>query len=113
MDLSGITETLWQVEREGGPGATVSLTTVTLDDLLARAAAPSYIQFISMDIEGAELEALRAFPFDRYQVGAWAIEHNREEPKRTQIQELLRSQGYEQVHEYRQDDFFVRADSRS
>jgi len=110
--LSGLSDTLAKWNEKAAQAPTVNLTTVTLDDLLARAAAPSYIQFISMDIEGAELEALRAFPFERYQVGAWAIEHNREEPKRTQIQELLRSRGYERVHEYRQDDFYVRADSQ-
>jgi FkbM family methyltransferase len=110
--LSGLSDTLGKWNEKAAQAPTVNLTTVTLDDLLARAAAPSYIHFVSMDIEGAELEALRAFPFERYQVGAWAIEHNREEPKRTQLQELLRSQGYERVHEYRQDDFYVRADSQ-
>jgi hypothetical protein len=63
-----------------------------------------------MDIEGAELEALHAFPFDRYRVGAWTIEHNREEPKRSQIVELLASHGYRRVHSWHQDDYFVRAD---
>ena len=40
-------------------------------------------------------------------VGAMAIEHNEEEPKRTQIIEYLRQHGYERVHTYRQDDFFA------
>jgi FkbM family methyltransferase len=109
--LGGLSDTLGKWNEKAAQAPTVEITTVTLDDLLARAVAPSFIHFISMDIEGAELEALRAFPFERYRVGAWAIEHNREEPKRTQIQELLRAHGYERVHEYRQDDFYVRADS--
>jgi hypothetical protein len=65
-----------------------------------------------MDIEGAELEALKAFPFDRYRVGSWTIEHNREEPKRSQIVALLESHGYRRVHQWRQDDFFVPTDAR-
>jgi len=90
----------------------VKITTVTLDDILARAGAQSFIHFISLDIEGAELEALRAFPFDRYRVGAWTIEHNREEPKRSQIVQLLAAHGYRRVNEWHQDDFFVPANMR-
>jgi hypothetical protein len=39
---------------------------------------------MSLDIEGAELDALRGLSLDRYRFGAMAIEHNYEEPKRTQ-----------------------------
>ena len=109
--LGGLSETLAKWNEKAAKAPTVNLTTVTLDDLLARAGAPSFIHFISLDIEGAELEALRAFPFERYRVGAWAIEHNREEPKRTLLKELLASHGYRRVHEYHQDDFYVRADA--
>jgi FkbM family methyltransferase len=108
--LGGLSETLGRWNKKAALAPTVTLTTVTLDDLLARAGAPSYIHFISMDIEGAELEALHGFPFDRYRVGAWAIEHNREEPKRTRIQRVLATHGYRHVHEYHQDDFFVADD---
>ena len=78
----------------------VKLTTVTLEDILVRAAAPHLIHFVSLDIEGAALEALRAFPFERYRVAAWTIEHNREEPKRSQVAALLAAHGYRRVHEW-------------
>jgi FkbM family methyltransferase len=109
--LSGLSDTLGSWNKKAQDAPTVELTTVTLDDLLNRAGAPGFIHFISLDIEGAELEALHAFPFDRYRVGAWAIEHNHEEPKRTQIRELLTLHGYRFVHDYKQDDFYVRADA--
>jgi FkbM family methyltransferase len=110
--LGGVAGTLgkWNVEAARAP--TVNVTTVTLGDVLARAAAPHYIHFMSVDIEGAELEALRAFPFDRYRVAAWTIEHNREEPKRSQIVALLGEHGYRRVNAWRQDDFFVPVDAR-
>jgi hypothetical protein len=98
----------WNEKASRAP--TVSLTTVTLDDILARAGTPPFIHFMSLDIEGAELEALRAFPFDRHRVGAWVIEHNREEPKRSDIVALLAARGYRRVHEFHQDDFFVPMD---
>ena len=110
--LGGVGDTLGKWNTTAANAPTVSLRTVTLDDLLARAGAPQFIQYISLDIEGAELEALRGFPFDRYRVGAWTIEHNREEPKRSQIVSLLAEHGYRREHEWRQDDFFVPVEGR-
>jgi hypothetical protein len=86
---------------------TVEFTTVTLGDILTRAKAPHQIDFMSLDIEGAELEALRSFPFDRYQLGALAVEHNFEEPKRRQILELMKNHGFARVHTWHQDDFYL------
>jgi hypothetical protein len=51
-------------------------TAVTLGDILERANAPRFIHFVSLDIEGAELEALKGFPFDKYEIGVLAVEHN-------------------------------------
>jgi Methyltransferase FkbM domain len=85
----------------------VEFTTTTLDDILARAKAPDFIHYISLDIEGAELEALKAFPFSKYKVGAFTIEHNFEEPKRSQIKDLLESKGYRRVRTVAQDDYYT------
>lgn len=109
--LGGVADTLGTWNEQAPRAPTVNVTTVTLGDVLARAAAPHFIHFISVDIEGAELEALRAFPFERYRVAAWTIEHNREEPKRSQIVALLGAHGYRRVNEWRQDDFFVPVDA--
>jgi hypothetical protein len=62
---------------------------------------------MSLDIEGAELEALKAFPFDTHRIGAIAVEHNFEEPKRTNIRALLKQHGYQRVHTWLQDDFYL------
>jgi Methyltransferase FkbM domain len=85
----------------------VELTTTTLEDILDRAKAPNFIHYINLDIEGAELEALKGFPFSKYKVGAFTIEHNHEEPKRSQIKALLESHGYRRVREVEQDDYYV------
>jgi FkbM family methyltransferase len=105
--IGGIADSLgiWRDRAMQAPS--VQLQTVTLDDVLRRANAPPFIHFVSMDIEGAELEALKAFPFDRVRVGALAIEHNYEEEKRAAIVALLAQHGYTRVHDYRQDDFFA------
>jgi FkbM family methyltransferase len=103
---SGIEDTLGRYKNEA-PSGSVEFTTVTLGDILERSKAPRFIHFVSLDIEGAEFEALRAFPFDRYKIGALAVEHNWEDVKRSQILALMKSHGYKRVHSWEQDDFYV------
>lgn len=105
--LGGIADTLGKWKEQAQQAPAVEMTTTTLGDLLARAGAPPFIHFLSLDIEGAELDALRGIPFDRYRFGAMAIEHNEEEPKRTDIINFLEANGYRRVHSYKQDDFFA------
>ena len=105
--LAGVEDTLNRWRDEALKAPSVQLTTVTLADLLTRANAPAFIHFMSLDIEGAELEALRAFPFERIRLGSLAIEHNYEEPKRSQLVEFLASKGYRRTHSFNQDDFFA------
>jgi FkbM family methyltransferase len=105
--LGGIADSLGKWKEEAQKSPAVELTTTTLGDILARANAPSFIHFLSLDIEGAELDALRGMDLGKYRFGAMAIEHNEEEPKRTDIINYLRQHGYERVHTYRQDDFFA------
>ena len=106
-ELGGISNYLDRWKDVVKDAKTVELTTVTLDNILQRANAPSFIHFMSLDIEGAELEALRGFPFDHHKLGSIAIEHNNEEPKRSQIEELLKAKGYTKAHTWMQDDFYL------
>src|SRR5262249_2582745 len=53
-----------------------------LDEILEKAHSPRHIDFMSIDIEGAEYEALRGLSLDKYEVQAFVIKHNFEEPKR-------------------------------
>lgn len=50
--------------------------------------------FISLDIEGGELAALQAFPFDKHRVGVWAIENNTGSPE---VSQLMRSHKYDLI----------------
>ena len=111
--LGGIVDTLGKWKDEAAQAPTVEMTTVTLAEVLARAKAPAFIHFLSLDIEGAELDALRGLPFDRSRFGAMAIEHNEEEPKRTDIIKFLEARGYRRVHTYKQDDFFAPVSPKS
>lgn len=105
--LGGIADTLGKWKGEASKAPAVELTTVTLAQVLEQGKAPAFIHFLSLDIEGAELDALRGIPFDKYRFGAMAIEHNEEEPKRADIITFLAARGYRRVHTYKQDDFFA------
>ena len=111
--FGGITTSLGKWKETADQSPKVELTTVTLADILQRASAPAFIHFMSLDIEGGELEALRGFPFAHYKLGAMAIEHNYEEPKRSEIERLLNAQGYVRVRTWMQDDFYAPAGSDS
>ena len=104
--LAGLQETLgdWNTKAKNAPA--VEFTTTTLDSILMRGQAPNFVHFVSLDIEGAEYEALKGFPFDRVRVGAWVLEHNFEEPKRSDARRLLESHGYAFSHTFKQDDFY-------
>jgi FkbM family methyltransferase len=88
----------------------IEFTTVTLGDILERAKAPHLINFMSMDIEGGEFEALKGFPFDKYKISALAIEHGFREPKRSDIKALMESHGYKRLYSLVQDDLYVSPD---
>lgn len=105
-DVGGI-EALMGRGKEATRGAeTVELETRTVTEILDEARAPRFIHYMSLDIEGAELEALKGLDFSRYRIGALTIEHNFEEPKRSEIRKLLERNGYRLVRSVAQDDFY-------
>lgn len=61
---------------------------------------------MSLDVEGAEFEVLKSFPFHRYAFRLLCLEHNFEEPKRGLLRGLLESHGYAWRGEVLFDDVF-------
>jgi FkbM family methyltransferase len=83
------------------------LVTATLDEILAKGHAPQYIDYMSIDIEGAEYDALLGLSLDRYQIGTFTIEHNFETKKRDAIRTLLEGIGYVRVRVWEVEDWYV------
>jgi FkbM family methyltransferase len=106
--LGGIVETLGRYRAMTENDSAVRLTTTTIADVLERARAPRYIHYVSLDVEGAEYDVLQAFPFSTHEVGAFTIEHNGEEPRRSLIRSLLESKGYRFVRQQVVEDWYVR-----
>lgn len=106
-ELSGISAL---TPRRRGRSIEYTVETITLNDLLESHAAPSYIDYMSIDTEGSEFAILNAFDFDRWRFGALTVEHNFL-PQREAIHTLLVSHGYTRVlaHISKQDDWYVPA----
>jgi FkbM family methyltransferase len=106
--LSGLSDTICHLhkDRVEANKTTIIVETITLNDLLYQANAPSFIDYISLDVEGVEFEILSAFDFSKHIFGLIDVEHNWIEPKRTQIRDLLTSNGYVYLKENKWDDSY-------
>ena len=82
--------------------------TVSLTDLLVQHNCPKQIDYLSIDIEGSELDLLQNFPGPEFRIRCISIEHNYS-ASRTQIYETLTRSGYTQVGREvsKFDDFYV------
>jgi hypothetical protein len=93
--LSGISEHIDKYKSRVDDNKTViQVQTISLLDVLDKANAPSFIEYMSLDTEGSELEILKNFDFGKYTFGLIDVEHNFIEPRRTEIKNLLLSNGY-------------------
>lgn len=91
--------------------STIQVQTTTLNDLLTEHAAPPVIDYLSIDTEGAELEILGAFDFNRWDVRAMTVEHNWS-PAREPLYELLTANGFRRLWPElsRFDDWYVKGE---
>lgn len=66
-------------------GSRTAVRTATLAAVLDGAGAPRHVDFLSLDVEGAELEILRSFPFNSRSFGAMVVEHSYHEATREEV----------------------------
>ena len=105
--LSGIAEHIdFHKSTVDSNKSTIQVNTISLLDVLEKAKAPSFIDYMSLDTEGSELEILKAFNFEKYTFGLIDVEHNYVEPRRSEIKTLLLSNGYIYKGENKWDDMY-------
>ena len=104
--MSGITDSI-DCHMSSKVAPTVSVETITLNDLLVESGAPRFIEYISIDTEGSEYDILKAFDFSRHVFGFMTVEHNFVEPRRTLMRELLTANGYLYLCENQFDDYYI------
>jgi len=84
-----------------GNNLSIEVETTRIETLLRQEAAPSVIDYLSIDIEGGEECALLAFPFEDYTFNCMTIER-----PTARLRELLSRQGYLLVYEIPDLDCF-------
>ena len=85
----------------------ITVDTISLTDLLLKYNAPQFIDYLSLDTEGSELEILKGFDFSHYTIGYIDVEHNYVEPRRGQIKSLLQQHGYVFHRQNNFDDTYI------
>ena len=74
--------------------------------LLKQYNAPKVIDYLSIDTEGTELDILQEIPLDIYCIKHIHVEHNYEEPRRSNIRKYLLSNGYDFIINKEVDDYY-------
>jgi hypothetical protein len=105
--FSGITSEIDIHHSVKNNGTTISVKTITLNDLIAESGLPDFIEYLSLDTEGSEYEILKALDFSKYKFGTIHVEHNNNKTKRQQIRSLLTSNGYIFFKQKKWDDYYV------
>jgi FkbM family methyltransferase len=80
-------------EALSGNDRMVAVETISLNDLLNEANAPTVIDFLSVDTEGSEFDILSHFDFKRWSVRCITVEHNDDDSQR-KIFDLLTGNGF-------------------
>jgi FkbM family methyltransferase len=85
--------------------------TITLTDLLDLANAPKIVDYISIDVEGSEIEVLQGLDFSKYDVRMLSIEYENED-NRSKINWLMSRNNYNRVDfdEHCTEDRYIKND---
>jgi len=110
---SGIRQTINHHKNVTDESPTITVETITLNDVLIQANAPQFIEYLSIDTEGSEYDILITIDYDKYVFGVIHLEHNYIEPQRTAIREFLESKNYVFVRENKWDDEYIHKSCQS
>jgi FkbM family methyltransferase len=88
---------------------------ITFEDLFREYNVPPIIDYMSLDVEGAEFLILETFPFSKYTLMTATIEHNshlgpRQKEKGQKILKLMEDNGFELISNTKQD--FIMANKK-
>lgn len=89
-----------------------NVDTINPTELLERFNAPTLIDYMSLDVEGAEVDVLEALDLSKFKIALMSIEHNHVVIKKNKIRRILSDLGYIAI-EHRNDDLFFHPDITS
>ena len=83
----------------------VEVDTMTFEELMSNYKDINHIDFMSLDIEGGELDVLKSIDFDKYSFGLITVEYN---DNYDEILELMNSKGYKKLMDNHCDLIFIK-----
>jgi hypothetical protein len=84
-----------RITREKGNIEIIKVKTTTFDDLMKHYPGRAFIDFMSIDVEGAEMEILKSINFKKYHFGLMTIENNEERRgDGAKLKAFMRERGY-------------------
>jgi hypothetical protein len=110
--FSGFRDTLqthWPLIEEHCDYKIIGLATITFPQLMKEFSTPRFVEFLSVDTEGSELEIFQTIPFDEIEFGLIVFEHNRNEIVQKGVGEILVKNGYKLLESLFVDDIYVRS----
>jgi len=66
----------------------------TPTDILHQTQMPSNIDYLSLDVEGSEMDILKSFPFDKHCIRYATIETNGDKEKEKEVEAFMAERGY-------------------
>jgi FkbM family methyltransferase len=87
----------------------INVDTINPMDLLTRFNVPELIDYLSLDIEGCELNVLKAMDLKRYKIALMTVEHASIPDRKAAVRDMLLPLGYQFV-DYGCDDWFYHLD---
>ena len=93
---------LLRIKNECGECEDISVESYNINDLL-KTYSISYIDYLSIDVEGAELTILKSFDFDKIKVSVIGVENNYNDDN---ISKLLITKGFK-YHSTIGDEFYI------
>jgi hypothetical protein len=85
----------------------VQVETITMAELYEQYDLPHFIEFLSVDTEGSELEIFESMDLNAWRFGLIVFEHNEDEEIKKKIGELLIGHGYLLAASLRCDDIYI------
>lgn len=104
VSLTGALES--HVERHGGRIEEIRVKATTLDAIWGESGFHRSPDFVSIDVEGAELEALKGFDIERHRPRLVLVEDNSYDRDR-RVHDWLKRAGYRRVHRTGVNDWYV------
>lgn len=83
------------------------INTIKFEDIYSLSNLPNYIQFLSIDTEGSELEIFESIDFNKFSFGLISFEHNGNKEVKEKIGEILLKNCYCLFKECSIDDIYI------